>query len=111
MNKVCTRGTALTYAVYSVLMVVGYLTWFGRTEDLIIDNYDNMYFTVAKALMAVALFFSVPININPMRLALLECIDKRESKQAYVISTVAFQVLSGVLAYVYPNVKYENPTE
>jgi hypothetical protein len=87
-------------------MIVGYLTWFQKTQDLIIDNYDNMYFTVAKALMAFALFFAVPININPMRLALLECIDRKDSKPAYIISTVTIQITSGILAYVYPNVKY-----
>jgi len=105
MNKVCTRATALTYSIYSIVVIAGYLTWFGATETLIIDNYANMYFTVAKMLMAFALFFSVPININPMRLALLECIHKEDSKKAYIISTICFQVGSGLLAYVYPNVK------
>jgi hypothetical protein len=92
--------------VYSSLTVVGYLTWFTKTNDLIIDNYDNMYFNIAKGLMAFALFFGVPLNINPMRLALLECIGRKDSKPAYVISTVIIQITSGVIAYVYPNVKY-----
>jgi hypothetical protein len=47
-----------------------------------------MYFTVAKVLMALALFFGVPINLNPLRLTFLECIEKQDSKRVYIISTI-----------------------
>lgn len=81
MDKVCTRSTAAIYIFYSFIQILGYLTWLGATADLIIDNYhDNKFFTVAQGLMAFALFFSVPINFNPLRLAILEAINKKDSK-------------------------------
>lgn len=107
MSKVCGRGTGATLFVYAFIMIIGYITWFEKTEVLIIDNYSNMYFTVARGSMAFALFFAVPLNMNPMRSAILESLGKKDSRQAFIISTVVVQVASGSLAYVYPNVKYE----
>ncbi len=54
---------------------------------------------------ALGLFFSVPINVNPMRYTLLECLGKTKCKKTFIISTVIIQVSSGFLAYFYPNAK------
>ena len=67
MDKICTRGTSATLLVYQIILIVGYLTWFKETESLVIENYKDIYFTIAKALMAFALFFSVSLNLNPLR--------------------------------------------
>jgi hypothetical protein len=55
---------------------------------MIIDNYTSIYFTVAKMLMSFALFFCVPLTMNPLRFTLLECLNKKDSKKVYTISTI-----------------------
>jgi hypothetical protein len=52
-------------------MVFGYLSFFGDTAKIIIDNYDDVPFTIAKALFAFIMFFAVPINLNPSRFTIL----------------------------------------
>lgn len=86
-------------------MVFGYLSFFGDTAKIIIDNYDDVPFTIAKALFAFIMFFAVPINLNPSRFTILQLIDKEKSWKAYVITTVVLQYTTGVIAMVYPNVK------
>lgn len=106
MGKIFNRAISGETIIYSSLVVFGYLTWFGETQSIIIDNYTNIYFTVAKALFAVVLFFAVPINLNPSRLTVLQLINKSESKTAYFFTTMALQVFSGALGMIVPEVKY-----
>lgn len=80
MGKICNRTVFLTFMIYIVVMNSGYFTWLNDTEPLVISNYSDLHFAVVKSIFALSLFFSVPININPMRLTLLECLGKTESK-------------------------------
>ena len=88
MSKICNRSVAVTFILYFICMYIGYFTWLNDSEDIIIDNYDNMFFTVGKALLSLSLYFAVAININPMRLTLLSSMGMSDSKKAYFISTL-----------------------
>lgn len=88
MSKIFNRAIASEAIIYLTLMVFGYLSFFDKTEKIIIDNYDDIPFTLAKALFAFIMFFAVPINLNPSRLTVLQLIDKEKSWKAYVICTV-----------------------
>jgi amino acid permease len=39
MNKVCDRTVFFTFLIYIIVMNVGYFTWVGDTESLVITNY------------------------------------------------------------------------
>lgn len=88
MGKIFNRAIASETLIYMAFLVFGYLTWFGETANIIIDNYSNIYFTVSKALFAFILFFAVPINLNPSRVTIMEVLGKTESKPAYILITV-----------------------
>ncbi|CAD8080543.1 unnamed protein product [Paramecium primaurelia] len=105
MSKIFNRAIFSEAIIYLTLMIFGYLSFFENTEKIIIDNYDDIPFTLAKALFAFIMFFAVPINLNPSRLTVLQLIDKEKSWKAYVISTVLLQYTTGVIAMIYPNVK------
>jgi hypothetical protein len=47
-----------------------------------------MYFSVGKVLFAFAIFISVPLNINPMRTTLLECLNKKDDYKVFFISSL-----------------------
>lgn len=71
MSKIFNRAIAFEAIIYLTLMIFGYLSFFGETEKIIIDNYHDLPFTIAKALFAFIMFFAVPINLNPSRLTVL----------------------------------------
>ncbi|CAD8093984.1 unnamed protein product [Paramecium sonneborni] len=105
MSKIFNRAIFSEAIIYLTLMIFGYLSFFEKTEKIIIDNYDDVAFTIAKALFAFIMFFAVPINLNPSRLTVLQLINKEKSWKAYVITTVILQYTTGVIAMIYPNVK------
>jgi len=71
MSKIFNRAIFFETLIYMSLMVFGYLSFFGDTAKIIIDNYDDVPFTIAKALFAFIMFFAVPINLNPSRFTIL----------------------------------------
>lgn len=71
MSKIFNRAIASETIIYMSLMIFGYLSFFGDTEKIVIDNYDDIPFTIAKALFAFVMFFAVPINLNPSRFTVL----------------------------------------
>ena len=86
-------------------MNVGYFTFLNDTESLVISNYNQFPFILAKVILAIGMFFSVSMNINPMRSTLLEIINKSGNKEAFVTTSVATQVSSGIIGYLFPNVR------
>jgi hypothetical protein len=71
MSKIFNRAIFFETLIYMTLMIFGYLSCFKRTEKIIIDSYDDVPFTIAKALFAFIMFFAVPINLNPSRFTIL----------------------------------------
>jgi hypothetical protein len=69
-------------------MNVGYFTFLNDTESLVISNYNQFPFILAKVILAIGMFFSVSMNINPMRSNLLEIINKSRNNDAFVTTSV-----------------------
>jgi len=88
MNKIFNRALLAEFAIYTSFMVFGFLTWFSATKPIIFDNYTNIYFTIAKLLMATGLFFTNSMNLILSRNTFLSLIKKEENKATYTITVV-----------------------